>query len=70
MSLDTHNFIETGGTTAVLQYILIFDDGVANLSCLPYSQLSQGKEATPIFVPEDGYNWQIAKACFESAEFM
>lgn len=33
-------------------------------------QLSQGEEATPIFTPEDGYNWQIAKACFESADFM
>eukprot|EP00903_Cladosiphon_okamuranus_P008352 g8033.t1 len=33
-------------------------------------QLSQGEEATPIFTPEDGYNWQIAKACFESADFI
>ena len=33
-------------------------------------QLSQGTEATPIFMPEDGYNWQIAKACFEASEFM
>ncbi|CAM9271580.1 unnamed protein product, partial [Laminaria digitata] len=32
-------------------------------------QLSQGHEATPIFLPEDGINWKIAKACFESAEF-
>eukprot|EP00752_Nemacystus_decipiens_P012081 g10711.t1 len=33
-------------------------------------QLSQGEEATPIFTPEDGYNWQIAKSCFESADFI
>eukprot|EP00904_Undaria_pinnatifida_P011936 jgi/Undpi1/7873/HiC_scaffold_24.g10345.m1 len=33
-------------------------------------QLSQGKEATPIFLPEDGINWHIAKACFEAAEFI
>lgn len=32
-------------------------------------QLSQ-KEATPIFTPDDGYNWMIAKACFESADFI
>lgn len=32
-------------------------------------QLSQ-KEATPIFTPADGYNWMIAKACFESADWM
>lgn len=40
------------------------------LSYIRSSQLSQGKDASPIFMPEDGYNWQIAKACFESAEFM
>ncbi|CAM9249351.1 unnamed protein product [Ascophyllum nodosum] len=33
-------------------------------------QLSQGEEATPIFVPEDGYNWRIAKASFEAADFI
>ncbi|CAM9988636.1 unnamed protein product [Ectocarpus sp. 4 AP-2014] len=33
-------------------------------------QLSQGEEATPIFTPEDGNNWLIAKACFESADFI
>ncbi len=33
-------------------------------------QLSQGETATPIFTPEDGYNWKIAKACFEAADFM
>ncbi|CAN0249624.1 unnamed protein product [Pylaiella littoralis] len=30
----------------------------------------QGEEATPVFTPADGYNWQIAKACFESADFI
>eukprot|EP00904_Undaria_pinnatifida_P008485 jgi/Undpi1/4767/HiC_scaffold_18.g08120.m1 len=33
-------------------------------------QLSQGKTATPIFTPDDGFNWQIAKACFEAADFI
>lgn len=33
-------------------------------------QLSQGETATPIFTPEDGYNWKIAKACFEATDFM
>eukprot|EP00904_Undaria_pinnatifida_P011934 jgi/Undpi1/7871/HiC_scaffold_24.g10343.m1 len=33
-------------------------------------QLSQGNEATPIFLPEDGINWQIAKACFEASDFI
>lgn len=33
-------------------------------------QLSQGEEETPIFTPDDDMNWQIAKACFESADFM
>ncbi|CAM9689337.1 unnamed protein product, partial [Hapterophycus canaliculatus] len=33
-------------------------------------QLSQGEEATPIFTPADGNNWKIAKACFESADFI
>ncbi|CAM9747685.1 unnamed protein product [Pylaiella littoralis] len=33
-------------------------------------QLSQGEAATPIFTPEDGYNWKIAKACFEAADFI
>eukprot|EP00904_Undaria_pinnatifida_P007086 jgi/Undpi1/3507/HiC_scaffold_16.g06879.m1 len=33
-------------------------------------QLSQGAEPTPIFFPGEGYNWQIAKACFEGADFI
>ncbi|CAN0326469.1 unnamed protein product [Ectocarpus sp. 6 AP-2014] len=33
-------------------------------------QLSQGDTATPIFTPDDGYNWKIAKACFEAADFI
>eukprot|EP00904_Undaria_pinnatifida_P007085 jgi/Undpi1/3506/HiC_scaffold_16.g06878.m1 len=33
-------------------------------------QLSQGETATPIFEPSDGTNWAIAKACFESADFI
>ena len=33
-------------------------------------QLSQGETATPIFTPEEGYNWKIAKACFEATDFM
>ncbi|CAM9249501.1 unnamed protein product [Ascophyllum nodosum] len=33
-------------------------------------QVSQGEEATPIFMPGEGFNWQIAKACFESADFI
>ncbi|CAN0534650.1 unnamed protein product, partial [Laminaria digitata] len=24
----------------------------------------------PIFTPEDGYNWLIAKTCFEAADFI
>ncbi|CAN0288357.1 unnamed protein product [Ascophyllum nodosum] len=33
-------------------------------------QLSQGEDATPIFMPGEGYNWMIAKACFEAADFI
>eukprot|EP00903_Cladosiphon_okamuranus_P014136 g13137.t1 len=33
-------------------------------------QLSQGETATPIFTPEEGYNWKIAKACFEATDFI
>lgn len=33
-------------------------------------QLSQGETATPIFTPDEGYNWKIAKACFEASDFM
>lgn len=33
-------------------------------------QLGQGKTATPIFTPEDGFTWKIAKACFEASDFM
>lgn len=33
-------------------------------------QLSQGKEATLIIVPTDGYNWMIAKTCFEAGDFV
>lgn len=33
-------------------------------------QLSQGEAATPIFTPDEGYNWKIAKACFEATDFM
>ncbi|CAN0224047.1 unnamed protein product [Ectocarpus sp. 6 AP-2014] len=33
-------------------------------------QLSQGETAAPIFTPDDGYNWKIAKACFEAADFV
>ncbi|CAM9747614.1 unnamed protein product [Pylaiella littoralis] len=33
-------------------------------------QLSQGETATPIFTPDDGYNWKIAMACFEAADFI
>ncbi|CAM9248584.1 unnamed protein product, partial [Laminaria digitata] len=31
-------------------------------------QLSQGETATPIFTPEDGFNWRIAKACFAASD--
>eukprot|EP00752_Nemacystus_decipiens_P003497 g3229.t1 len=33
-------------------------------------QLSQGETATPIFTPDEGYNWKIAKACFEATDFI
>ena len=43
---------------------------VCLFACLSAYQLSQGEEATPIFMPGEGNNWMIAKACFESADFM
>ncbi len=38
--------------------------------CAGVEQLTQGEEATPIFTPGDGYNWKIAMASFEAADFM
>ncbi|CAM9993234.1 unnamed protein product, partial [Ectocarpus fasciculatus] len=46
------------------------DDDLLPLKPIGIQQLSQGEEATPIFTPEDGNNWLIAKACFESADFI
>eukprot|EP00904_Undaria_pinnatifida_P004861 jgi/Undpi1/1504/HiC_scaffold_11.g04894.m1 len=31
-------------------------------------QLNQGEVASPIFMPTDGDNWEIAKACFRAAD--
>ncbi|CAM9888708.1 unnamed protein product [Scytosiphon promiscuus] len=35
-------------------------------------QLDQGNDATPtpVFVPANGYSWQIAMACFEASDFI
>lgn len=30
----------------------------------------EDEEFLPIFTPTDGYNWMIAKTCFEAADFM
>lgn len=48
----------------------VVDDDLLPLKIIGI-QLSQGKEATPIFTPDDPeYTWKIAKAAFEASDFM
>ncbi|CAN0120686.1 unnamed protein product [Ascophyllum nodosum] len=47
----------------------VVDDDLLPIRPLGIQQ-SQGETAPPIFTPEDGYNWMIAKARFEAADFI
>lgn len=42
----------------------------SNLSVGEQLDQGDGEKPTPIFTPEDGYNWKIATSCFEASDFM